>query len=819
MALVGNISGSSAYSSNIGISGSVVIANRPDALFPTLSSIGGDVVFFVSGSRGGKGSTAARTVSVFGGDAVVSGSLTIGTGSVTITSNDVQFNAFDTRIESGSGGLTFFDAGNTVGVTLSSLAGSSGDVVGPASSTTNAIAAYADTTGNLLKDTGVTIDASNNVIIPGNLTVNGTTTTIDTVNLIVEDPVIYFGSGSEGENRNGGIALASGSSVTDQALVWGRVADDTWGAGRLDVTNGTETNLTGMSLLPVRASKFELGGSTAFVTSSDGTNISITHGSTSTTTFTKAGTPLIQIGNYPTSDEGQIMGLATGNALAPLWLSGSAINIGSPAVAFLVNDIQQATIKPQTGGAGVRFEGQDGTGAPRAMVISGSQTTIGANNRLVVLEGSGVPFLTASSNAGFNTVSLTPGAGFTTANIAHDVATTVNFAANASLEIARTVNLGTGPASGAAAQTVNIGSTNTTSALTLQAGTGATTHTAGGAYDVNAVGAVTIDSSTSTIGIGTDAVNQNINIGTSGTRTVTVGSTASTSALTLDAGTGIINIGNSNAARTVNVGTGLAAQTVTVGSADTTSTLTLKGGTAVSLTGATATNYLVGITTGTGTITLGQSNATNTISIGAGAYADGSTQSINIGNGTLAGTTGRSVVTIGNNAAATAVNIAAGTGNVTIGGAVATNYTVGTTTGTGAITLGRSTDSNTISIGNANTADTKTQTINIGAGSPVSTGKAVITIGNTNGASEIDLKAGTGNIVAYANLLPDGDRTRDLGAAGSRWSNIYTGDLHLKNERGDYTLIEEEDFLSIRFNKTGKRYKFLLEPVPELDEK
>ena len=68
-------------------------------------------------------------------------------------------------------------------------------------------------------------------------------------------------------------------------------------------------------------------------------------------------------------------------------------------------------------------------------------------------------------------------------------------------------------------------------------------------------------------------------------------------------------------------------------------------------------------------------------------------------------------------------------------------------------------------------------------------------------------------------LLPFGDRVTDLGSATNRWGNIYTGDLHLRNERGDYTLIEEEDFLSIRFNKNGKRYKFLLERVPELDEK
>jgi len=69
-----------------------------------------------------------------------------------------------------------------------------------------------------------------------------------------------------------------------------------------------------------------------------------------------------------------------------------------------------------------------------------------------------------------------------------------------------------------------------------------------------------------------------------------------------------------------------------------------------------------------------------------------------------------------------------------------------------------------------------------------------------------------------SNFVPQADVTYDLGSSGSRWRNIYTGDLHLRNDRGDYTLIEEADFLSIRFNKTGKRYKFLLERVPELDE-
>ena len=64
-------------------------------------------------------------------------------------------------------------------------------------------------------------------------------------------------------------------------------------------------------------------------------------------------------------------------------------------------------------------------------------------------------------------------------------------------------------------------------------------------------------------------------------------------------------------------------------------------------------------------------------------------------------------------------------------------------------------------------------------------------------------------------MVPNADSTRDLGAADARWANIYTGDLHLKNERGDWTVVEEEEYLSIRNNKTGKRYKFVLEEIDE----
>lgn len=64
-----------------------------------------------------------------------------------------------------------------------------------------------------------------------------------------------------------------------------------------------------------------------------------------------------------------------------------------------------------------------------------------------------------------------------------------------------------------------------------------------------------------------------------------------------------------------------------------------------------------------------------------------------------------------------------------------------------------------------------------------------------------------------SDIIPDGDRTRNLGSASNRFANVYTGDLHLRNDRGDWTVIEESDFLTITNNRTGKRFKILMEPL------
>ena len=71
------------------------------------------------------------------------------------------------------------------------------------------------------------------------------------------------------------------------------------------------------------------------------------------------------------------------------------------------------------------------------------------------------------------------------------------------------------------------------------------------------------------------------------------------------------------------------------------------------------------------------------------------------------------------------------------------------------------------------------------------------------------------SITASHGIMPDDDNTQDLGSSAFRWRNIFTGDLHLANDRGNWTVIEESDYLSLRNNATGKRFKIEMSPLSE----
>jgi hypothetical protein len=62
-------------------------------------------------------------------------------------------------------------------------------------------------------------------------------------------------------------------------------------------------------------------------------------------------------------------------------------------------------------------------------------------------------------------------------------------------------------------------------------------------------------------------------------------------------------------------------------------------------------------------------------------------------------------------------------------------------------------------------------------------------------------------------LTPLANNAQNLGSASLRWATVYTADLSLKNDVGDWTIVEGEDDLFITNNRNGKAYKFALMPV------
>jgi len=85
---------------------------------------------------------------------------------------------------------------------------------------------------------------------------------------------------------------------------------------------------------------------------------------------------------------------------------------------------------------------------------------------------------------------------------------------------------------------------------------------------------------------------------------------------------------------------------------------------------------------------------------------------------------------------------------------------------------------------------------------------------NSIGTAKIQSGAVTASkLTVDGSLIPTADDVYNLGSPSFRFANVYTGDLHLKNDKGDWTMIEDEDFLTLRNNKTGKVYKLVMEEI------
>ena len=110
-------------------------------------------------------------------------------------------------------------------------------------------------------------------------------------------------------------------------------------------------------------------------------------------------------------------------------------------------------------------------------------------------------------------------------------------------------------------------------------------------------------------------------------------------------------------------------------------------------------------------------------------------------------------------------------------------------------------------------------TINNNADNRVITGSG--TANTLNGESGLTYNGSV--LTVTGNLLPEADGTRDLGASGTTWANVYSADLHLDNTGhvgndvdgsvGSWTIQEGSDDLFLLNRKNGKKYKFTLQEV------
>src|SRR6185369_104275 len=349
---------------------------------------------------------------------------------------------------------------------------------------------------------------------------------------------------------------------------------------------------------------------------------------------------------------------------------------------------------------------------------------------------------------------------------------------------------------GAAARTITIGNVSSTTGLVLNSGTGGVainTTTTGDVIVTSAdtvlidsAGVLELNSSAGVIGIGNDAVAQNINIGTgAAARTITMGNISGATAVNVNSGTGgfnvvstgagditlassdtvlidsagvlelnssagVISVGNDAVAQNINIGTGAAARTITIGNVSSTTGLVLNSGTGCVAINTTTTGDVIVASADTllldsaGVLELNSS--AGVISVGNDAVS----QNINIG------TAGARVISIGNSTGATQLVLDAGTGGVDVGtNAIAHTVTLGNIIGASAVninsgtagsaivttngTFSVATGTGTVDISNDATANT----VNVGTGAGVKT----VNIGSTNTTSVTTINAGaTGNV-------------------------------------------------------------------------
>jgi len=166
------------------------------------------------------------------------------------------------------------------------------------------------------------------------------------------------------------------------------------------------------------------------------------------------------------------------------------------------------------------------------------------------------------------------------------------------------------------------------------------------------------------------------------------------------------------------------------------------------------------------------------------------------------------------------------TGEITANGGLAGNVTGNVSGSSGSCTGTAAIATSVTATANNTTDETVYLTFVDGAtgtqGIETDTGLSYNPSSGTITTTAIGAHSVTGTLTTQA-IIPDGDGTRDLGASGTRFANIYSSDVDLSNEArggntvdgtwGSYLIEEGENDLFLKNRRTGKQYKFCLQEV------
>ena len=447
------------------------------------------------------------------------------------------------------------------------------------------------------------------------------------------------------------------------------------------------------------------------IANGDGTVTISNPGATGTTMTTSDGNTVSPDGTGDTKVIGYDANITTDGATAntvKIRLSDDVTTVGAltAGVNFTVS-AGQTTINSSTNVGQDIYLHADG-GVNETIQLHSDQGT--GNDSIYLLSDVGGIRAVSSGYAGADSISL----------IANDAAGGITFGAGTGgltttiINGDYTLHTGTGAIGIGTDNTdhnITLGHDTGANALTLVSGTSAMTFTAGGAFDVNATGAVTIDSTGGELGLGTGADANNINIGTGAAqRTTTIGNSTAASSVIVDVGTGNLDLGVTATDHTTRLGSTTGDSPTTIQSGLQAMTFTAGGAFDVNATGA------VTIDSTGGTLGIGTGDDANNINIGTGAAAR--------------------IITVGNGTGATSVVLNSGTGNLDLG-VNATDHTtrLGSTAGDSPTTIQSGLQAMTFTAGGA-------FDVNASGDITMDTGAGIFDV-SVSGAVTIDSSGGT----------------------------------------------------------------------------